>query len=422
MKTKAWLVTLMASLSAGAVLAQDTNLTPAPAPAAAPIAAPLEAPVPAPTAPALAPAPAEAAPEGAKPAPAKPKKKAVKKPAVKASGLPAAHTLLDPAVPATIKVESLNVRGLPSLSGEVITKLHKGETVTMTEEITLDKVREGEPAKWARIILPTNTAVWVASHLVDPTTKAVTANKLNVRGGPGENYNVLGRLEKGTVVKEIKTQNSWIQIETPTNVTGFVSADFLEKQTPTTPTTPAANLAKDLTSATAPTTSTPTTTTPAPTTPTPAAPEVVNVQPDTNTVVMPPIETTPPAPAETPSATTPTAAAPTTAATAPALTAVTPSVPVVEAPATSTNTDTILTKRIVTREGVVRQARNIQAPTYFELRDSRTGELMDYLNPTKSEIELKSYVGQKVIVSGEENMDHRWKYTPVIDLETIDPL
>jgi len=234
MKKKAWLVTLVASLGAGAVLAQSTNTvapatpsTPAPAPAIstpAPEAVPTVAPV-------AAPSDATASTNAATPAKAK-KKAVAKKPVAKAvsTGLPAAHVLLEPPVPATVKVDSLNLRGQPSLSGEVIAKLKKGETVTILEEVTLDKVRKDEPAKWVKIQLSTNVPVWVAAHLIDPATKAVTVNKLNLRGGAGEDFNVLGTLEKGAVVKEIKTKGSWIHIETPANAGGYVSADFLDKK------------------------------------------------------------------------------------------------------------------------------------------------------------------------------------------------
>ena len=118
----------------------------------------------------------------------------------------------------------------------------------------------------------------------------------------------------------------------------------------------------------------------------------------------------------------------TAAAVIPAPVVITPEpAPVTSAPESATanlkeTVTTNITKRIVIREGVVRQARNIAAPTYFELRDATTGELLDYLNPTKAEIELNSYIGQKVTVTGEEAMDHRWKYTPVVEIETIDLL
>ena len=56
------------------------------------------------------------------------------------------------------------------------------------------------------------------------------------------------------------------------------------------------------------------------------------------------------------------------------------------------------------------------------VRDVRTGELLDYLSPAKEKIVLKDFIGQKVTVRGEEYMDRRWKFTPVIEIESVDPL
>ena len=36
------------------------------------------------------------------------------------------------------------------------------------------------------------------------------------------------------------------------------------------------------------------------------------------------------------------------------------------------------------------------------------------------DIDLEPYVGRRVIVTGEEFMDKRWKKTPVIEIEDID--
>src|SRR5690242_682802 len=44
--------------------------------------------------------------------------------------------------------ENLNVRGQPSFAGEIITRLKKGEEVTILEEITLEKPKPGQPSKW----------------------------------------------------------------------------------------------------------------------------------------------------------------------------------------------------------------------------------------------------------------------------------
>lgn len=418
MNKKAWLFTLMASLGAGAVLAQTTNLA---APAAVPTT-----PAPAINTPAPEPAPAVADPAAAAPeaetnaAPVsdtvkdtkaktdkhKAKKKTAKKPAAKmiSTGLTASHVLLDPPVTATVKVDALNMRGQPSFAGAVITKLHKGETVTIYEEITLDKAHQGEPAKWARVSLPTNTPVWVSAHLVNSNTMTVIPNRLNVRGGPSENYGVVARLDKGTVVKEIRKNNGWLEIETPDKASAYVSADLLEKQAAAV--APVAELVAAPVVAAAPAPEVKPVPAPEP------APTVVTVAPDVNTEAKPAVDAAPvaaapvPAPVVAPEPVPAPVAAPVVEKTPE------PNLPI---------KDEILPKRIVNREGIVTKAHNIQAPSYFELRDATTGELLDYLSPLKPEVDLKPFIGKKVIVTGEEAKDARWKFTPVIKVETIIP-
>lgn len=95
----------------------------------------------------------------------------------------------------TVLEDRLNVRGQPSLAGEVITQLKKGETVSVLEEIAASKPKPGEPAKWLRIQMPANTPVWVSAAYIDAATKTTKPNRLNVRAGPGENFSVVARLE-----------------------------------------------------------------------------------------------------------------------------------------------------------------------------------------------------------------------------------
>ncbi|MBI3192485.1 MAG: SH3 domain-containing protein, partial [Pedosphaera parvula] len=130
---------------------------------------------------------------------------------------------------ATLKADRVNVRGEATLNGEVITQLRQGEKVTVLEEITVEKPKPGEPAKWARILLPSNTPVWIHTLFLDPETKTVKASRLNVRSGPGENFSVLCRLEQGATVKEIRTVGHWMEIEPPATASAYVAAEYLEK-------------------------------------------------------------------------------------------------------------------------------------------------------------------------------------------------
>ena len=291
---------------------------------------------------------------------------------------------------ALIKQDHVNVRGQPSLVGEVITRLRKGEPVTLLEEITVKKNKTDEPSRWYQIALPTNTPVWVNAEFVDAVSKTVKPRRLNVRAGPGENYSVIARLEKGTEIKEIRKVNNWMEIEAPTNAYAFVAAEFIAKQAPTA----------------------------LPVNPTPA-PEIA---------IAPPIAVVPGTPTQSAATNVATnnvsvvtaTKTPSEPAPAPLETLLPSAATNAVAPGESSATEP-LPKRVVTREGIVRRAVSIQAPTYFEMISGETGKVINYLNAEQhKEYDLKLYTGFKVIVTGEELMDPRWPRTPVVQIETLD--
>ncbi len=263
---------------------------------------------------------------------------------------------------AVVKKDRVNVR--------------KGETVTVLEEVTPKKHKRGEPAKWAKIQLPPNTPVWVFAPYVETNNHTVNIKRLNLRAGPGENFSVIGRLERGAEVKEIRTDGNWMEIEAPTNAYAFVAVEMLEKSAAApAPTELAAN--KE----------------PAPAQP---PPTVENVKPEP--APTPAVEPTPapPPPQPTPQ---PAAPAPQPAPAAPA--------------------DTAPSKRIVSREGTVVYSRSVQAPTTFALENRESRRIVNFLHSESEDILLKKFAGKKVIVSGEELIDQRWSSTPIIEVESI---
>ena len=308
-----WL-TLGVMIAMSAVAQDNTNtLPPIPAPS------PAVAPAPSTSAPAVEPAP-KAAPvkKKHKAAPAKP----IKEPAV---------TL----VPGPAEVAAnINARGQAGLKGEVVSHLKKGETVTVLNQINLDKHKVNEPAQWAKIALPSSTHVWVKSSYIDAASKTVSAKKLNMRAGPGENYSVLGVIERGTAVNEIATKDDWMQIDPPGNSYAFVAAMYLKQEAPA------------LASA-----------------PTPV--------PEPQTMATAPSEPTAP--------------------------------PV----------------RVVSHEGVVRGVVSPAAPTKYELYDPATDVNINYLYTTSPTLDLSRYVNMRIIVTGEEGLDARWKDTPLINIQSI---
>jgi hypothetical protein len=123
--------------------------------------------------------------------------------------------------------------------------------------------------------------------------------------------------------------------------------------------------------------------------------------------ITPSMPSTPPAPAIS---TTPAGVLPAVAAPPPAATAAPESVIIDPKP------------RIVTREGYVRKALNIQAPSDYELRDLNSGETIEYLQPAAQDKDFKKYTGAKVSVSGTEWLDQRWPKTPILRIQTVDPM
>ena len=267
---------------------------------------------------------------------------------------------------------AVNVRGKPALSGEVITRLNRGDRVIVLEEVALEKPKHDEPAKWAKIALPTNVAVWAHASFIDPTHNIVIAKRLNLRAGPSENYSVIGRIEKGATVKPIEQKGEWVKLEPPADAYGFVAAHLLSRDTSAWPLAAGS--------------------------PPGAAPR--------------PIETAVPANAS-PAPASDAAAPPTTAAnTAP---------PIETLPGAAPPEERLI-KRIVTREGVVERSVSIQAPSYFILQSLDTKKAINYLYSPATNVMLKDYRGQRIVVTGEEVLDERWPNTPVIEIEKIETI
>lgn len=310
-----------------------------------------------------------------------PAKTATKKPGKIAAffGAKKAEPVVYHAEPAVAKQANVNIRGQALFNSEIVGRLKKGDSVTVLEEITLKKTKQDEPARWYRIVLPPAAGAWVHASFVE--AGMVKATRLNLRGGPGEEYSILGRIEKGTPVKQLETKNGWIKIEAPTNAYGFVAAHLLEKKPVMIAAAPEVPKAPEVV------------VTPTPTPP----PTTETVTPPTTPAIPEPPVVPPPAPV----------------ATAPPAT---PAVPIVE-PAVDVPVEKV--KKIVSREGFLKGSVSIQAPAYFELRSLDTGKTIEYIFSPSTNLLLKEFKGRRVIVTGEELLDERWQNTPVIIVDTL---
>jgi uncharacterized protein YgiM (DUF1202 family) len=354
MKTNCWLI--LGMLMATGALAQDnTNALP-------PIPAPLIAPPVEVTPPVATETNAPAA------KPARHKKHHV------------APKLVEPTVAlvpgtAEVTVSNLNVRGQAGLKGEVIGHLVKGDAVTVIGQINLDKHAAGEPAQWAKIGLPASVKIWLDAKFIDPTNNTVLSKKLNLRAGPGENYSVLGTIERGTMVNEITTKGDWTQIDPPTNAYAFVAAIYLKQEASGT--------------------------------------SVTNAAPSTETEPVPaPVAETAPIMTE-----------PTNTAAVSAMT--TTNVPM--APVADTSTTVVVDTnppppRIVTHEGVVGSSGSLISPTAYVLYDPDTSKEINFLYTTSTNLDISRYYGMRIVVTGAEGLAERWPDTPVLTIQRIEVL
>jgi len=416
MKTNCWLI--LGTMFATSVVAQvnTSKLPEIPPPAS--VAPTLQPPV---AAPAVtntnAPAKKSLKAVKAKKKGVKPKtaaKSPAKTAAKKATDLPAVGSVTLVAGPATVVAENVNLRGQAGLKGEVVGHVKKGDTVTVQSEITVDKPKAGEPAQWAKIALPTGTKVWLDAKYVDATNKVVTAKKLNLRGGPGENYSVLGVIEKGAAVEVVTTKGDWMQIQTPASAFAFVAANYLKQEAGA-----AANVPPPIVAA-------------AENVPPPAPPVAPPATPPTPTTVAEAPAIAPPAAApptpEAPAPVTPAPVPPTIPVTpppAPEVAATTPATPAALLPTPALapeETDTNLPPpppRIVSHEGNVRHSVSLVAPTEFELFDPVNDKAINYLHSSSTNLNLSRYNGMHITVTGEEGMDVRWPDTPVLTIQKI---
>lgn len=285
---------------------------------------------------------------------------------------------------ATIMGDNVNVRGKASFVGEIIARLKKGDSVRVIEQVIREKAAAGEPSQWAKIGYPAGAKVWVHNSYIDAASKAVLPPRLNLRAGPGENYSVVGMIERGTTVKEVSVKGNWLEIEPPGDAYAFVAAQFLKQEGPAVTIPPVVSIAPPV-----------------------AEPTVTTTPVAEPPVVAPPVTELPAA--ETPvAATTPPAEEPA---------GITPEPEPTDAPPPPAEEP--LPPRIVSHQGIVRGTWSIQAPTKFALVSPDTGRTINYLYTTSTNLDLNRYKGLHIIVTGEEGLDERWRNTPVITIQRI---
>ncbi len=330
--------------------------------------------------------------------------------------------------------ERVNIRTRPSIASEVIQQLNTGENVTILDRINLNDPQPNEPKEWFRIKIPSSTELWISSEYIDGSNK-VNASRLNVRAGPGQNFSVVGRIERDTVVQPIRASAGWTAIQPLDATVAYVASEYIRESStaqaneilePETKPEPVAEVSSedeipeiivDETSETVPLT---TNQTPPPTIVAfeePAQTPVSTTQSDESLFDK----------IDSPNTTTPTnsrASNPAPPIFEPVIEPTTTTEPALNTPVSEELAAEL--RRVITRDGIVKRSRNIQAPTYHRLDDPRTGTTINYLYTGKLQVDLgtgpkalKPYEGRKIRVVGAEAVDARWPRIPVIEVEQL---
>jgi uncharacterized protein YraI len=145
-----------------------------------------------------------------------------------------------------VNVEKLNLRDGPGMTARVVTVLPRG--------VIMEILKEAGP-DWLQVrVESSRTQGFVASQYITLTDQKppvapvrppasapspvpvpgsrceVKTRSLNVRAGPGTEYEILGTVEQGAVLNVLSNQGTWIQVRMGTGA-AYVAAEFVDLTT-----------------------------------------------------------------------------------------------------------------------------------------------------------------------------------------------
>ena len=135
----------------------------------------------------------------------------------------------------TVTASVLNVRSKASSSGTIVTTVKKDTSYSFTDvKTTVDET-------WYHITVSNSKKGWVLGtyvkvkeddNHVQPTEKAgtltVTGTSVNIRSGPGTNYEKITTAKKDSTFTYTETKNNWYCIKLSTGKKGWIIGDYVE--------------------------------------------------------------------------------------------------------------------------------------------------------------------------------------------------
>lgn len=121
--------------------------------------------------------------------------------------------------PVRVTADNVNLRAKALLTAEVVAQAAYDERLTAYEI--------GD--EWVEVAAPEQASLWVTKSFVQMPANTIGANRVNVRAGPGINYNVVCTLELGEKVEPRGEEVAeWFKIAPPAAARLWISRDYVE--------------------------------------------------------------------------------------------------------------------------------------------------------------------------------------------------
>lgn len=122
--------------------------------------------------------------------------------------------------PYEVRGDRVNLRVRPDEHSEMLGQANHGYLLQVLDF-------DGE---WAKVVPPESVEAWVHRDFIEEGV--VRVSELNVRGGPGINYQVMGRIERGTRLEEVDRRGDWVRVKPPEGTVAYISRQFIQPVMP----------------------------------------------------------------------------------------------------------------------------------------------------------------------------------------------
>jgi len=88
----------------------------------------------------------------------------------------------------------------------------------------------GEEFGWVRIEVPLATFSWISADFVERGEEnqgMVTANRVNIRAGSGTDFDILGQVNRGDKIEIVDEVEGWYKVKPPAGAAAWIHSDYV---------------------------------------------------------------------------------------------------------------------------------------------------------------------------------------------------